>query len=132
MLKPSKQPNLYAMSTKFQERQSRTMDREQDRTRYASAPNCFGRKQYSNIRQPFRPRSNVSQSNFNHRPRTSNQYGNVRPQFQHNFYKPKQQDSRTLNQVRQQFGPRNNNNKKKAHLRSSLSGDKSNIPVLKV
>ena len=41
---------------------------------------------------------------------------------------PKQQDSRTLNQVRQQFGPRSN---KKAHLSSSLSGDKSNIPLFK-
>ena len=51
----------------------------------------------------------------------------MRPQFQSNFYKPKQQDSRTLNQVRQQFGPRNNN--KKAHLSSSLLGDKSNIPL---
>ena len=103
------------------------LDREQDRTRYASAPNYFGRKQYSNIRQPFRPRPNVSQSNFNYRPRTTNQYGNVRPQFQHNFYKPRQQDSRTLNQGRQQFGPRNNN--KKANLSSSLLGDKSNIPL---
>ena len=104
------------------------MDREQDRTRYASAPNYFGRKQYSNIRKPFRPRPNVSQSNFNYRPRTPNQYGNVRPQFQTNFYKPRQQDSRTLNQVRQQFGPRNN---KKANLSSSLSGDESNIPLFK-
>ena len=127
--KLSKKPSLCAMSTKFQERQSRTMDRVQDRTRYASAPNYFGRKQYSNIRQPFRPRPNVSQSNFNYRPRTPNQYGNVRSQFQPNFYKPRQQDSRTLNQVKQQFDPRNSN--KKAHLSSSLSGDKSNIPLFK-
>ena len=104
------------------------MNREHDRTRYASTLNYFGRKQYSNIRQPFRPRPNASQSNFNHRPRTPNQYGNVRPQFQSNFYKPKQQDSRTLNQVRQQFGPRNN---KKASLSSSLLGDESNIPLFK-
>ena len=70
----------------------------------------------------------MSQSNFNYRPRTPNQYGNVRPQFQPNSYKPRQQDSRTLNQVRQQFGPRNN---KKANLSSSLSGDESNIPLFK-
>ena len=115
MLNYKKKPSLCAMSTRFQERQSRSMDREQDRTRYASAPNYFGRRQYGNIRQPFRPRPNVSQSNFNHRPRTPNQYGNVRPQFQSNFYKPRQQDSRPLNQVRQQFGHRSNN--KKAHLK---------------
>ena len=104
------------------------MDREQDRTRYASALNYFGRKQYGNIRQPFRPRPNVSQSNFIHRPRTPNQYGNMRPQFQYNFYQPRQHDSRPLNRVRQQFGPKNN---KKAHLSSSLSGDESNIPLFK-
>ena len=112
--KLSKKPSLCAMSARFQERQSRTMDREQDRTRYASAPNYFGRRQYGNTRQPFRPRTNILQSNFNHRPRTPDQYGNVRPQSQSNFYKPRQQDSRTLNQVRQQFCPRNNN--KKTHL----------------
>ena len=124
----SKQPSLCAMSTKFQERQSRTMDREQDRTRYASAPNYFRRKQYRNIRQPFRPKPHASQSSVNYRPRTPNQYGNVRPQFQSHFCKPRQQDSRTLNQVRQQFGPRIN---KKANLSSSLSGDESNIPLFK-
>ena len=105
------------------------MSEDQDRNRHASAPNYFARGPYNN-RQKFRPGSYyMSQSSFTNRPRTPNQYSYVRPQFPPSSHKPRQQNLRTPNQVRQQFGPRNYN--KRGHLSSSLSGDGSNIPLFK-
>ena len=126
--KLSKNHNLCAISTEFQERQSRSMSEDQDRNRHASAPNYFARGPYNN-RQTFRPGSYyMPQSSFTNRPRTPNQYSYARPQFQSSYYKPRQQNARPPNQVRQQFGPRNY---KKAHWSSSLSGDGGNIPLFK-
>ena len=70
--KLSKNHNLCAMSTGFQERQSRSRSKDQDRNRHASAPNYLARGPYNN-RQTFRRGSyNMSQSSFTNRPRTPN------------------------------------------------------------
>ena len=105
--KLSKSHNLCAISTKFQERQSRSMSKDQDKNRHASAANYFARGPYNN-RQTFRPGSYyMSQSNFTNRPGAPSQYSYVRLQFQSSSYNPTQQNVRPPNQVRQQFGPRN-------------------------
>ena len=103
--KLSKNHKLCTISTKFQERQSRSMSKDQDRNRHASAPNYFARGPYNN-RQTFRPGSYyMSQSNFTNRPRTPNQYSYVRPQFQSSSYNPRQQNVRHQIRLDNSLGP---------------------------